>query len=81
MPDYGIVGYYLAEYGLSGPHGLFAYGPSAPRDLIFIDIWEWTPPVALYPACGLKALPGDILEAARRTARQRSSACAWSSSR
>jgi multiple sugar transport system permease protein len=65
MPDYGIVGYYLAEYSLSGPHGLFAYGPSALTTLIFIDIWEWTPLVALILLAGLKALPGDILEAAR----------------
>jgi multiple sugar transport system permease protein len=65
MPDYGIVGYYLAEYSLSGPHGLFAYGPSALTTLIFIDMWEWTPLVAQILLAGLKALPGDILEAAR----------------
>jgi multiple sugar transport system permease protein len=65
MPDYGIIGYYLAESGLTGPHGLFADGPSALATLIFIDIWEWTPLVALILLAGLKALPGDILEAAR----------------
>jgi multiple sugar transport system permease protein len=65
MPDYGLIGYYLAEYGFSGPHGLFADGPSALATLIFIDIWEWTPLVALILLAGLKALPVDILEAAR----------------
>src|SRR5208282_647998 len=65
MPDYGLIGYYLAEYGFSGPRGLFADGPSALATLIFIDIWEWTPLVALILLAGLKALPGDILEAAR----------------
>ena len=65
MPDYGLIGYYLAEYGFSGPRGLFADGPSALATLIFIDIWEWTPLVALILLAGLKALPVDILEAAR----------------
>ena len=65
MPEYGLIGYYLAEFGLSNPHGLFAEGPSALATLIFIDIWEWTPLVALILLAGLKALPGDILEAAR----------------
>jgi multiple sugar transport system permease protein len=65
MPEYGLVGYYLAELGLSGPRGLLAYGPSALATLIFIDIWEWTPLMALILLAGLKALPSDILEAAR----------------
>ena len=64
MPDYGLVGYYLAKYGFSSPHGLLADGPSALATLVFIDIWEWTPLVALILLAGLKALPGDILEAA-----------------
>ncbi|MBV8440400.1 MAG: sugar ABC transporter permease [Hyphomicrobiales bacterium] len=65
MPDYGLVGYYLAESGFSGPHGLFADGSSALATLIFVDIWEWTPLVALILLAGLKALPSDIIEAAR----------------
>ena len=65
MPDYGLIGYYLAESGFSGPHGLFADGSSALATLIFVDIWEWTPLVALILLAGLKALPSDILEAAR----------------
>jgi multiple sugar transport system permease protein len=65
MPEYGLIGYYLAELGLSDPHGLFAKGPSALATLVFVDIWEWTPLVALILLAGLKALPGDILEAAR----------------
>jgi multiple sugar transport system permease protein len=62
--DYGMVGYYLAEFGISSPRGLFANPASALATLIFIDIWEWTPLVALILLAGLKALPGDILEAA-----------------
>jgi multiple sugar transport system permease protein len=64
MADYGLVGYYLAEFGLSDPRGLFSNPGSALATLIFIDIWEWTPLVALILLAGLKALPTDILEAA-----------------
>ena len=32
--------------------------------LIFVDVWEWTPLVALILLAGLKALPNDLLEAA-----------------
>ncbi|MGR9349318.1 carbohydrate ABC transporter permease (plasmid) [Rhizobium leguminosarum] len=63
LADYGLVGYYLAEFGISNPRGLFANANSALATLIFVDIWEWTPLVALILLAGLKALPGDILEA------------------
>lgn len=62
--DYGYIGYYLAEWGITDPRGLFAGTTTALPTLIFIDIWEWTPLVALILLAGLKSLPGDILEAA-----------------
>ncbi|MCX5497199.1 sugar ABC transporter permease [Kaistia dalseonensis] len=62
--DYGYIGYYLAEWGITSPRGLFAGTATALPTLIFIDIWEWTPLVALILLAGLKSLPGDILEAA-----------------
>jgi multiple sugar transport system permease protein len=62
--DYGYIGYYLAEWGITAPRGLFAGTSTALPTLIFIDIWEWTPLVALILLAGLKSLPGDILEAA-----------------
>ncbi len=31
---------------------------------MLVDVWEWTPLVALILLAGLKALPGDVLEAA-----------------
>jgi multiple sugar transport system permease protein len=64
LADFGQVGYYLAQWGISDPRGLFASPSSALATLIFIDIWEWTPLVALILLAGLKALPGDLLEAA-----------------
>ncbi|MCO6188645.1 carbohydrate ABC transporter permease [Rhizobium sp. L1K21] len=64
LADYGLIGYYLAQWGLSDPRGLFASQNTALATLVFIDIWEWTPLVALILLAGLKALPTDILEAA-----------------
>lgn len=64
LADYGMIGYYLADWGITDPRGLFATPSTALATLIFIDIWEWTPLVALILLAGLKALPGDLLEAA-----------------
>jgi multiple sugar transport system permease protein len=62
--DYGVLGYYFAEIGLSGPRGLLAGTHSALATLVAIDAWEWTPLMALILLAGLKSLPTDILEAA-----------------
>ena len=64
-PDYGLVGYYLAEWGLGPKGGLLADGSTALWVLIFVDCWEWTPLMALILLAGLKALPNDVLEASR----------------
>ena len=63
-PEYGMLGYALAETGLSGPRGLLAEPERALAALIAIDAWEWTPLMALILLAGLKSLPTDILEAA-----------------
>lgn len=63
--DYGFIGYPLAQWGLSSPRGLFGDPGRALGALVAVDVWEWTPLVALILLAGLKALPGDILEAAR----------------
>jgi len=62
--DYGFLGYYLAEWGISGPRGFLANTATALPVMILIDVWEWTPLVALILLAGLKSLPTDILEAA-----------------
>jgi len=64
-PEYGMLGYPLAELGLSGPRGLLAEPERALWTLIAIDAWEWTPLMALILLAGLKTLPTDILEAAK----------------
>jgi multiple sugar transport system permease protein len=63
-PEYGMLGYPLAEFGLSSPHGLLADPRRALAALVAIDAWEWTPLMALILLAGLKSLPIDILEAA-----------------
>jgi len=63
-PEYGPLGYALAEFGLSGPRGLLSEPHSALATLMAIDAWEWTPLTALILLAGLKSLPTDILEAA-----------------
>ena len=63
-PEYGLLGYPLAEAGWSGPRGLLADPHWALPTLIGIDAWEWTPLMALILLAGLKSLPTDILEAA-----------------
>ncbi|HEY1452466.1 MAG TPA: sugar ABC transporter permease [Roseiarcus sp.] len=63
-PEYGMIGYALAESGLSGPRGLLAEPQRALLTLVAIDAWEWTPLMALILLAGLKSLPTDILEAA-----------------
>jgi multiple sugar transport system permease protein len=63
-PEYGMLGYAFAEYGLSGPRGLLADPQRALATLVAIDAWEWTPLMTLILLAGLKSLPTDILEAA-----------------
>jgi multiple sugar transport system permease protein len=62
--DYGLVGYYLSDWGLSNPRGLLGDPTSALPTLVVVDAWQWTPFMALILLAGLKSLPTDILEAA-----------------
>jgi multiple sugar transport system permease protein len=64
-PEYGMIGYALAETGLSGPRGLLAEPERALAALVAIDAWEWTPLMALILLAVLKSLPTDTLEAAK----------------
>jgi multiple sugar transport system permease protein len=64
-PEYGLLGYPLADTGLSGPRGLLAEPGRALLSLIAIDAWEWTPLMALILLAGLKTLPTDVLDAAK----------------
>lgn len=63
-PDYGMIGYYAARWGLSSPRGFFGDPQTALGTLVVVDAWQWTPFMALILLAGLKSLPVDILEAA-----------------
>jgi multiple sugar transport system permease protein len=63
-PDFGILGYWARILGLSPQTGFLASENLALATLIVIDVWEWTPLMALILLAGLKSLPMDILEAA-----------------
>lgn len=71
-PEFGLVGYYAAEAGLSIPRGFLGDPNTALAAVVLIDTWEWTPLMALILLAELKALPTDILEAA-----QADGATAW----
>lgn len=62
--DFGMIGHFAAQWGLSGERGFFGYPNSAMGALIFIDVWQWTPLMALILLAGLKALPQEAIEAA-----------------
>lgn len=62
--DFGLVGHYLAQWGITDPRGMFADPRQAMLALVIMDVWQWTPLMALILLAGLKALPNDILEAA-----------------
>lgn len=63
-PDFGLVGYTLRRLGLSPASGFLASEHWALATLVFIDVWQWTPLMALILLAGLKSLPTDVLEAA-----------------
>ncbi len=62
--EFGILGYFLANVHVTAPGGLFSTAAGAMTALITIDVWQWTPLMALILLAGLKALPGDVIEAA-----------------
>jgi multiple sugar transport system permease protein len=63
-PDYGMIGYYAAHWGLSPARGFFGDMGTALGTLVVVDVWQWTPFMALILLAGLKSLPSDVLEAA-----------------
>lgn len=63
-PDYGMIGYFAAAWGLSPPRGFFGDPDTALATLVVVDTWQWAPFMALILLAGLKSLPTDVLEAA-----------------
>ena len=63
--DFGLLGYYARLWGLGGAHGVLAGRLTALPTLVAIDVWEWTPLVALILLAGLKTVPPELVEAAQ----------------
>jgi multiple sugar transport system permease protein len=64
MPSFGLLTYYMQEFGLLNAPALFSDPVSAYAALLFIDVWEWTPFMMLIMTAGLAAMPQEPIEAA-----------------
>ncbi|MCM3270844.1 carbohydrate ABC transporter permease [Paenibacillus elgii] len=62
-PQFGIISYVLGLFGHS--QSWLSNEGSAIWALIAVDIWEWTPFVALILLAGIQSLPDEPYEAAR----------------
>jgi multiple sugar transport system permease protein len=64
-PNYGWADYYLHSLGLIGsPIQWLSHPVTAWIALIGLDVWEWTPFVALVVMAGAQSLPSDVFDAA-----------------
>lgn len=64
-PAYGWIDYYLQTWGLIGqPIDWFGEPVLAWIVVIALDVWQWTPFVALILLAGLQAMPAEPREAA-----------------
>lgn len=63
-PSFGLIGYWLTQAHIAPPQGLLGDPRTALPAIMAVDIWEWTPLVALILLAGLKSLPAEILDAA-----------------
>lgn len=62
--EFGPIGYYARAFGIVGERGFFGYPWAAFLTIVGIDVWEWTPLVALILLAGLQSIPGEMVEAA-----------------
>lgn len=60
-PNYGIVNYFLSFLGISPDWYSYSLAMSS---VVIVDVWQWTPFVALILFAGLSALPPTPFEAA-----------------
>lgn len=63
-PNYGWVGYYLGLLGFPHSVDLLGNPTTAWMMLIILDMWQWTPFIALILMAGLQSLPQEPREAA-----------------
>jgi multiple sugar transport system permease protein len=63
-PSTGILNYLLSLLGISGPAWVADVNWALPS-LIIVDVWQWTPFLALILLSGLMSLPQEPYEAAK----------------
>jgi multiple sugar transport system permease protein len=63
-PTYGLYAWVLRESGLYGGN-ILGDSVSAFVAVVLMDVWEWTPLVALITLAGLVSIQPQVLEAAR----------------
>jgi multiple sugar transport system permease protein len=62
--DYGIVPFLLSKIGISVGGGILATKGVSLAAIIGIDVWQWTPFVAVVTLAGLHSMPQEPLESA-----------------
>ena len=64
-PNYGWIDYYLQRLGIIGrPIEWLSSAPTAWAAIVGLDVWQWTPFVALILMAGLQGIPREPQEAA-----------------
>lgn len=63
-PNYGWVDHYMGVLGLPSRIDWLGHSNTAWLALIGLDVWQWTPFVALILMAGLQSLPKEPMEAA-----------------
>jgi multiple sugar transport system permease protein len=63
-PNIGFVNEFIGWFGIP-PQPWLADPSTSLATLVFVDVWQWTPMVALILLAGLTSLPEEPLEAAR----------------
>ncbi len=62
-PTIGFMNYFLGIFGIP-PQPWLASEAAALPSLVLVDVWQWTPMIALIVLAGLVSLPTDPFEAA-----------------
>lgn len=63
-PTIGFANTFISWFGIA-PQGWLSNSSQALGTLVFVDVWQWTPMVALIVLAGLSTLPEEPDEAAR----------------
>ncbi|MFQ3583609.1 MAG: sugar ABC transporter permease [Cyanobacteriota bacterium] len=64
-PDFGLVSQLLRGWGIPLGRGLVGEAHTALWALIWVDIWQWTPLLAITLFAGLQSQPPELLQAAQ----------------